>query len=224
MGKYFKYAVGEILLVMIGILLALQVNNWNETRKERALELDYLIGIKNDLENDLPQIENRINGIIRRFSALRKIDSTSNPLSHIETHDVSLDSIRLAYIFNRGPSMRFTMGSYTALTTNAFAGLIQNTELLQSIQDLYDIRYPGSLSVYEDLKRREEYLGWKYAKDLKFSTIQAFFIDNTNKDEVLADFSFYYRRQNTYHNQLIYDRDLMLKIIDTINAEVNNRK
>jgi hypothetical protein len=29
-GKYFKYAIGEIVLVMIGILLALQVNNWNE--------------------------------------------------------------------------------------------------------------------------------------------------------------------------------------------------
>lgn len=35
MGKYFKYAIGEISLVMIGILLALQVNNWNEARKER---------------------------------------------------------------------------------------------------------------------------------------------------------------------------------------------
>jgi hypothetical protein len=33
-SKYFKYALGEILLVMIGILLALQINNWNENRKE----------------------------------------------------------------------------------------------------------------------------------------------------------------------------------------------
>lgn len=34
-GKYVKYAIGEIVLVMVGILLALQVNNWNEYRKER---------------------------------------------------------------------------------------------------------------------------------------------------------------------------------------------
>ena len=34
MSKYFKYAIGEILLVVIGIIIALQINNWNETRKE----------------------------------------------------------------------------------------------------------------------------------------------------------------------------------------------
>ena len=32
-GKYFKYAIGEIVLVVIGILIALQINNWNEARK-----------------------------------------------------------------------------------------------------------------------------------------------------------------------------------------------
>ena len=46
-GKYLKYAIGEILLVMIGILLALQVNQWNEVRKTKSLEQSYL---KNLLE------------------------------------------------------------------------------------------------------------------------------------------------------------------------------
>ena len=41
-GKYFKYAIGEIILVVIGILIALQINNWNETRKERAQEQELL--------------------------------------------------------------------------------------------------------------------------------------------------------------------------------------
>ena len=35
MGKYFKYAIGEILLVVIGILIALQINNWNEKAKQK---------------------------------------------------------------------------------------------------------------------------------------------------------------------------------------------
>ena len=36
--KYLRYAIGEIVLVVIGILIALQINNWNEGRKDRVLE------------------------------------------------------------------------------------------------------------------------------------------------------------------------------------------
>ena len=42
MGKYFKYAIGEILLVVIGILIALQINNWNEKRKLKAEEKEVI--------------------------------------------------------------------------------------------------------------------------------------------------------------------------------------
>ena len=37
-GKYFKYAIGEIILVVIGILIALSINNWNEDRKDKVRE------------------------------------------------------------------------------------------------------------------------------------------------------------------------------------------
>lgn len=47
--KYLLYAVGEILLVMIGILLALQVNNWNEWKKERVKESNYLKNLRKEL-------------------------------------------------------------------------------------------------------------------------------------------------------------------------------
>ena len=46
-GKYFKYAIGEIILVVIGILIALSINNWNEDRKNKIKEYVYLEGIKN---------------------------------------------------------------------------------------------------------------------------------------------------------------------------------
>jgi Family of unknown function (DUF6090) len=49
---YLRYAIGEILLVVIGILIALQVNNWNENRKERLIEIKYLKNLKHDLQSD----------------------------------------------------------------------------------------------------------------------------------------------------------------------------
>ena len=50
-SKYLPYAVGEILLVVIGILIALQIDNWNEKRKDRNLYLNYLFRLKSDFEN-----------------------------------------------------------------------------------------------------------------------------------------------------------------------------
>lgn len=59
-SKYLIYAIGEIILVVIGILIALQINNWNEDKKERIIEQKILQELlvdleisKGDLENDL---------------------------------------------------------------------------------------------------------------------------------------------------------------------------
>ncbi len=50
--RYLIYAIGEILLVMVGILLALQVNNWNEENKDRIIEQGALIDLKQEFENN----------------------------------------------------------------------------------------------------------------------------------------------------------------------------
>jgi len=56
-SKYLLYAIGEIVLVVIGILIALQINNWNEQRKTVNKEKGYIRSIYQDLQKDL----NRIN-------------------------------------------------------------------------------------------------------------------------------------------------------------------
>jgi hypothetical protein len=56
-GKYLKYAIGEIILVVIGILIALQINNWNEDRKIQGNQEKYLILLKAEALNNLKEIE-----------------------------------------------------------------------------------------------------------------------------------------------------------------------
>ncbi|MCA6073808.1 DUF6090 family protein [Fulvivirga sedimenti] len=56
-GKYLLYAIGEIALVMIGILLALQVNNWNEQRKADKAESKALVALKNEFELNIERLE-----------------------------------------------------------------------------------------------------------------------------------------------------------------------
>ena len=52
-GKYLKYAIGEIVLVVIGILIALSINNWNEARIQQQKEIVNLLELKKGLESDL---------------------------------------------------------------------------------------------------------------------------------------------------------------------------
>jgi len=59
-GKYLKYAIGEIVLVVIGILIALSINNWNENQKLESIKKDYLQSLLEDLEVDSLNIKNRI--------------------------------------------------------------------------------------------------------------------------------------------------------------------
>jgi len=59
-AKYLRYTIGEIVLVVIGILIALQGNNWNELRKQRARELHYLTNLKTDLNLNIAEIDKYI--------------------------------------------------------------------------------------------------------------------------------------------------------------------
>ena len=59
-GKYLKYAIGEIILVVIGILIALQINTWNEQRKERAKEQVLLQQLREDYQTNLTQLEEKM--------------------------------------------------------------------------------------------------------------------------------------------------------------------
>jgi sensor domain CHASE-containing protein len=60
-GKYLKYAIGEVLLVVVGIMIALAINTWNENRKEQQYLSLILKEIHNDITTDLALIYGAIN-------------------------------------------------------------------------------------------------------------------------------------------------------------------
>ncbi|WP_350293372.1 DUF6090 family protein [uncultured Croceitalea sp.] len=69
-GKYFKYAIGEIILVVIGILIALQINNWNENRKDRQKEKVYITNIQRDLKAQIVILDRATKGELNSYENL----------------------------------------------------------------------------------------------------------------------------------------------------------
>lgn len=77
-SKYLLYAIGEIILVVIGILIALQINNSNEASKARKQELHYLKNLKTDLELNIAELDSYI--AIRNSS----IESANKVIAYFE--------------------------------------------------------------------------------------------------------------------------------------------
>ncbi|MDY2587551.1 DUF6090 family protein [Winogradskyella aquimaris] len=93
MGKYFKYAIGEIILVVIGILIALQINNWNEERKDSYEEQKILVQLKNEFEKNLDQLNEKI--YMRNKMTL----ASEGLLNYIDNPEIIVKDSLLYYIF-----------------------------------------------------------------------------------------------------------------------------
>ncbi|MDX1699968.1 MAG: DUF6090 family protein [Melioribacteraceae bacterium] len=135
--KYFLYAVGEIALVVIGILIALQINNWNEWRKERVLEKIVLEDIKDNIE--------RNDELIR--SAIETIDQINRSTYIVKKHiQMSLAySDTLSYHTNqalRSGTFLFKLNfdGYESLKSTGF-NIIKNEELKDEILSLFEVTY-----------------------------------------------------------------------------------
>ena len=105
-SKYFKYAIGEIVLVVIGILIALQINNWSEKNKLRTTETKILNELKIALERDLLNIKinirsykmvNRALEIIKEQLQLNKPTNDSLSYAFNNTVRKSVSTIFTSY-------------------------------------------------------------------------------------------------------------------------------
>ena len=134
-SRYLIYAIGEIVLVVIGIFLALQLNNWNAGRKEAAKELGLLAEMRQNLEADLADCRYNIDMNQRLWRGNVAV------LKHLEGRTPFHDSLRVHY---------GNLFGSTVLTPNTSAfdnlksigfDLVQNDSLRRSITKLYSERY-----------------------------------------------------------------------------------
>lgn len=72
-GTYLKYAIGEIVLVVIGILIALQINNWNEDRKEVLKEKQLLSNLQGEFKDNLQDLDSVVLQVDEVIKALEKV-------------------------------------------------------------------------------------------------------------------------------------------------------
>ncbi len=80
-GKYLKYAIGEIVLVVVGILIALSINNWNENKKQEQRAIIYANKIINDIETDLKNVDSLV------VIGQRNIKEIENYFNYFENQD-----------------------------------------------------------------------------------------------------------------------------------------
>ncbi len=132
--KYFRYAIGEIALVVLGILIALQVNNWNEGRKEQEKIKRYAKSLVQDLENDIKMVDT-IQYVANQI-ALR-IDSLSNYIRNNEIDEISnLDIVCLSWMKLYRP-YSWNRATLDELKNSGSLQLIKNDELSKRIVE-YD--------------------------------------------------------------------------------------
>lgn len=130
-GKYLLYATGEIILVVIGILVALQLNNWNEERKARILEKKTLKELRSDLLQNIKDIEENIVSLETSKLANEIILLHSkNVLSYNESLDF--------HFANMYPYITFSpiQTTYNNLSQNGI-NLITNDSIRTHVSELY---------------------------------------------------------------------------------------
>ena len=152
-SKYFKYAIGEIILVVIGILNALQINNWNNSRMDSKREASYIKNIERDLNNQIKAIDLQItfeaqvadNCLI----ALKPYNET-NTLEIDSTLALALGSITTRRTFtNPNPSYveLISSGNIALLKNEVFKDqIIIYYEELERVEKVID----GNNSLYTD--------------------------------------------------------------------------
>jgi hypothetical protein len=137
-GRYLKYAIGEIVLVMIGILLALQVNNWNTERLNKQTEHDYYCQLVVDFESDKVELLERLK------AAEKRIQTSKQLLLDLDAQTkTKAELIKSFFLIQRGDAFIPSRATITDLTSSGKLSLIRDKTLRKQLLSFYE---------YQDIK------------------------------------------------------------------------
>lgn len=131
-SKYLAYAIGEIFLVVIGILIALQINNWNTARIQKQNEIKSYENIKRQIIDDMTEIK-KVKGFNNYFSAQYEY---ANQVISLKDHN-QIDT--LAYItisLSQYSDFHRSGNIYETLVNSGEIKLLKNSEILSKLQKL----------------------------------------------------------------------------------------
>lgn len=140
---FWLFTISEFVLVILGILIALQIDNWNQNRQEKKQETVLLNELLLNLKSDLKDVESNTNSLSTALNSSRLI------LAHFQENLPYHDS--LEYHFGqiyRGTIFNRNLSAYESLKSIGI-GLIRNNHLRQQITYLYSVKYDYLLKLEE---------------------------------------------------------------------------
>jgi hypothetical protein len=134
-AKYVGYALGEILLIVVGILIALQLDNWNQGRIDKNKAYENLNLLKRDLARDV-EVLSEFRGKIRRQAEGAQLILNSIGGSNIDTIEIEKAFAELYLTWAYTPQQP----TYLGLRNGAQLDLVRDIDLRSLIIDYYEVR------------------------------------------------------------------------------------
>ena len=147
--QYLAYAFGEIFLVVIGILIALQINTWNELKKTRAYELKMLQELKSTLERDRGYFASQLPRLTTKQNAAnRLLTMLENKEENLDTLNRYFSNLRFEVLF------QYNSGAYGSIKSGGI-DKISNDSIRAKMAGIYEFLIPRSEKIFEGLSESE---------------------------------------------------------------------